>query len=195
MSRARPEPDDLDAALRLEQKAYWALEHPEEIPPALHGLQRRLRLWSYPVRGTPRAWGLFLSSGEGRDDDRPRVREVAWNKQADTRRSSSPMRLLKRHPRPWPGPTIRVRDAEIFRADLQPFLDWAGRAEFQPLAGPDVPDEGDAQGIEGSGPLTHLKIQWRGQAPPALEEPAYWIEQLRRLLEGALDDRRRSESR
>lgn len=195
MSRPRQSGKPENPALRIEREALWALEHPEEMAPreAVEGRQRLLRLWSYPARGTPKAWTLFLAAGEGLDDQRPLVREVAWSKQSDTRRSSSPLRKLKRHPRPWPGPTLQVRDAEAFLADLRPFLVWAGRAGFQGSPPPDVTADGDAQGIEGFGPLTHLRIEWRGQASPDLEEPVYWIDRLRRLLESAVGERGQAE--
>ncbi|HYE97743.1 MAG TPA: hypothetical protein VEJ18_02480 [Planctomycetota bacterium] len=192
MKRRLPEPEPAEPAHGLEMQALWALEHPEEVAPRkpLQGLQRRLRLWLYPVRGTPKAWALFM----GGEDDRPLVREVAWAKQTDARHSLSPMRRLKRHPRPWPGPTIHVRDAELFLADVQPFMDWASRAGFQTSPTARSLDGGDAQGIEGSGSLTHLRIEWKGDTPRDLEEPAYWIERLRRVLEAAVAERGRAEA-
>lgn len=198
MRRRLPEsdPEPADPARALEQQAFWALEHPEEIAPreALQGLHRRLRLWRYPARGTPKAWGLFLASEEAGGDSRPMVREIAWAKQADARRTTSPMRRLKRHPRPWPGPTLHVRDAELFLADLRPFLAWAARAGFRSREAANPAGDGDIQGIEGSGPWTHLRIEWSGEAAPDLEEPAYFIERLRHVLESAVEERGRETS-
>jgi hypothetical protein len=180
-------PLDAAAWARLAGRAVWQLEHPDQLSPreALSGLVLQLRLWSYRRRGAQLSWSLFLPN---RKDGSPLVRELRWNALADQRRMGSALRNLKR--RPAELPTVRLRDALVEEAALEPFLVEAPRilAERMPATGVESDVDRDVSGVEGYRSLTHVRFEWEGDGPEAGGIVA-WVGRLRRLLEEALQDR------
>ena len=175
----------LDAWPRLETRARWLLEHPDQIAPleAVQDLTLELRLWRRRGR-THVSWGLFVP---GNLEDRALVRETTWDESADRRRWRFRESPLKR--RPAGEPTIHVRDAFVGRRELRPFLVEA--SGMLPTRAPPVessPDE-DRFGIEGYRPPSDARLEWNGRGPEEFGEAIAWTGRLRRLLERALRER------
>ena len=172
---------------RLEARAQWTLEHPDQISPldTLQGRALVLRLWRHRRSGPRVSWGLFVPEG---DDNRALVREATWNEAADLRRMSSRRVALKR--RPAEEPSVRVRDAVVGRATLVPFLRHA--AEVLPVGAVRDGEPGPAGaefGIEGFRALSCIRFVWTGKGPDDYRNAAAWTDRLRALLEASLRER------
>lgn len=178
---------DREGWLRLEARAHWLLEHPDQIPPLdlLEGRSLRFRLWQYRPFGPRRSWGLFVPMAEG---DRALAREVTWDEAVDRRHMSSRLRALKR--RPAEEPTVHVRNAVVDRARLEPLLLDAHR--LLPV-GAIAPDEaapgGDEFGIEGYREMAYVRLAWQGRLPAEHRDAVAWAVRLRTFLESSLLDR------
>lgn len=174
---------DPDAWSRLEGRALWGLEHPDQSSPL--DLVLQIRLWSYPRWGPHLSWGLFLPVWAA---GRALVRESRWNAPADRQRMSSALLGLKR--RSHEDPSLRVRDAFIDAGKLEPFLLRAPEALSLGSERPAVPAaEHGSCGVEGFRSLTHARFEWSDGDEEDGPEAVAWAVGLRRLLRESLKER------
>ena len=174
---------------RLEAEARWTLEHAEQVPPRepLHGMGLQLRVWHDAGAGVRLSWSLIVPVRECRER-RAVVREVRWDRGADWAQATHPLQRLKR--RTLPGPSVRIRDAEIGWADFSPFLEEAGGL---PMAGREAaaPFGEGASGFEGYRSLAHLRREWTGKPPRGAGDTLAWFNRFRKLLARILRERER----
>src|SRR5579872_6502969 len=160
---------------QMEKRAFWALEHADELSPRdpILGRRSQLRLWEYSSQGPYRTWTVFLAEGRGAGIGRALVREVVWNRSADRKRITSKTEQL-RH-RSKAAPSIRVRDAEVAGEELTPFLAEATRLSDALPAPLEKDMSGDRFGIEGFGSMAYLRVEWRDEGPPEWAKTVTWI--------------------
>ena len=177
---------------KLESRALWLLEHPDQSPPrdTTRGMALQLRLWRYRRSGPHVSWGILLSARDYRT--RPGVvREMSWDRLKDWKDRRTPLEALKR--RQVEEPAILIRDAELRWDELEPHVDrLAGLRPLSLVSDPAFPGE-DVFGLEGYRSLAHVRLQWNGKGPRAWGEGVAWIGRLRTLLIRALRERERSE--
>jgi hypothetical protein len=174
---------------RLEADAHWRLEHPDQSAPVepIRGMALQLRLWQYPRSGAHLSWSLILPVRDYRAR-RSVLRETAWDRPADWKRSQFPARNLKL--RPLPLPSIRIRDAEMDWADLAPFLDETGGLPMEALGkDPTLSPEKGACGLEGYRSLAHVRLEWAGKGPRGWKSTIARVERFRKVLVRVLRDR------
>jgi hypothetical protein len=173
----------------LEDQALWFLGHADQTPPSelLRGMALQLRLWHYPRSGARISWNIILPAREVRGR-RSVVREVAWDRPADWKRTRTKRKSLKR--REDLTPSIQIRDAEMDWSDLAPFLDAAGRLPMSALGGaPGISSGEDAYGLEGFRSLAHIRLQWAGKGPRGWGATIAWFLKFRRMLLRAMKER------
>jgi hypothetical protein len=174
---------------RLEDRALWLLEHADQSPPSEHlrGMALQLRLWRYPRSGARESWSIILPVREYRER-RAVVREVAWDRPADWKRTRA--RIKSPKVLDILTPSVRIRDAEMDWTALAPFLDAAGRLPMSTLGGPPhAPLEEDAFGLEGFRSLAHIRLEWSGRGPGGWRATTAWFGKFRRLLVQAMKHR------
>lgn len=176
---------------RLEERALWLLEHPDQSPPRelLRGMALQLRLWRYRPSGPHVSWMILLPVPDYRAR-RGVVRETVWDRLKDWKVRTSAVQASKR--RQVEDPAILIRDAEVSWDDLEPFVTrCAGLRSPSPALDPASSKE-DAFGLEGYRSLAHVRLQWFGKGPRAWRETVAWIGRLRGLLVRALRERERT---
>lgn len=172
----------------VEQEALWALEHARELSPGGRVEQMRplLRLWTYSSKAAYTSWTL-LSPMEAGDLGSPMVREVVWRRRRDEKHMASVTR--KHLLRTKPQSTLGFRDAEVSSQELGPFMNTAARLFVPAILMEERAIEGDACGLEGYGPLAHLRMEWQGPCPVEWAQPVAWVTDLRELLVASLVER------
>jgi hypothetical protein len=172
----------------IAREALWNLEHADELQPreSTRGMARLLRVWRYPRSGPHVSWSVILPAREYRSR-RSVIREVAWDRLKDWKRSHSAQQALKRR-QTFPA-TLRFREAELDWDELSPCMDGLGGLWWRmPVqAAPDLRE--DEFGLEGYRSLTHVKLQWRGKGPRGWGEVVSRVARLRDLLARCMRDR------
>lgn len=177
---------------RLEDRALWLLEHPDQSSPRdiLRGMALQMRLWRYRRSGPHVSWIVLLPVPDYRSR-RGVVRETVWDRLKDWKARMSTLESTKR--RQVEEPAISSRDAEVGWGDLEPFVNrCAGLLSPGPDLDPAASRE-DVFGLEGYRSLAHVRLQWTGRGPGAWRETVALIDRLRALLVRALRERERSE--
>jgi hypothetical protein len=97
----------------LEERARWALEHPEQLAPreAVESAHLMLRLWQEPSFFDVTCWSIFKPAGRNRGDTGLIVRRVVWERTQDLSRFANPLEWLRQGYRA--PPTIVVSDARM----------------------------------------------------------------------------------
>lgn len=160
-------------------RAAWLLRNADQAPPRenLQGMALQLRLWHYPPCGRRNSWCIFLPARD-LHARAALVREASWDP-SRVRRRGAPAE-----------PDIRIRDAEVDRAELRPYLSTAGG--LQPGGTGVVAASATAtsvSGVEGSRGLSHVRLAWRGRGPRPCASTRAWFVQFRRLLARAFRSR------
>ena len=177
----------------LEDQALWLLGHADQAPPreGLQGMLQQLRIWEYLQTGIYTSWTVILSARDYKGK-RAVVREVGWDRPTDWKQRSRPVASLKR--RRDIEPTMRIRDADLNWANLNPFLEFAGGLQFErPGTTSLLPVEDDVFGLEGFRSYAHIRMEWSGA--PKTRATIGWFKKFRKLLVDAIKDREREAER
>ena len=176
---------------RMEALALWSLENADQLPPreVTLGMAILLRHWRYPRSGDYVSWSLILPARDYRTR-RALLREVAWDRLADWKRTSAPLEALKR--RPAQEPTLRVRDAELGWEEIAPFLlKLGGVSGTIPASRTGESSTLDAFGLQGHRSLSHVALRWSGKGPRSWSDALSAIGKLRSVFVKALRERER----
>jgi len=177
----------------VEGRALWLLGHADQASPreGIQGMLPQLRIWEYLRTDAYTSWTVIVSARENKGK-RAIVREVCWDRPEDWKswnRAASP---LKR--RQDVAPSIRIRDADLDCAALDPFLVFIGGLQFEPPGLTSLlPTTGDVSGLEGFRSLAHIRMEWMGVSKA--RATLGWFRKFRKLLTGAIKDREKEAER
>jgi hypothetical protein len=167
MKENRPE-----ALATLQDRAQWALEHPNLLEPQaqLREMHQQLRLWHDLAFGNPTTWAVFESragaSSSRRSQPSPQlaVREVTWDRQHDLQRFVDPLQGVREgFSAP---PTILVQDGVIAREAVDSWLQDVRQVSIPVLGvAPAIGLDGESWGIEVDRPFLLVRLQWWGDGP------------------------------
>jgi len=172
----------------LEKRALWALEHSEEIEPreTIRHLWRQMRLWHYPSNGLYKSWTVSVSMPPDRDDARPMVREITWDRPFDRdvlsgAPDSSGHELTIE-------PTLKVRDAYLPVKELKSLFETAIDLDIR-MIGVKEPFglEGETFGLEGYGPLHGIRLEWWCEGPEEWRDLTTWAAEMREFVKSCTD--------
>jgi hypothetical protein len=182
-------PDELAT---LQNRAQWALEHPDLLEPSaqLQDMHERLRLWHDPAFGNPTTWAVF-ESREGASSSRSRhpspqlvVREVTWDRRHDLGRFVDPLQGVREgfHA----PPTILVQDGAIARELIDAWLQEIRQVSI-PVLGvtPARGLDGESWGIEIDQPFLLVRLRWWEDGPTEWAPFTQSVVHLQQLLAGA----------
>ena len=173
--------------LQIRTRAFWLLEHSEEIIPkwALFGMGfPHWRFWHYAVKSPMRSWAIFCSPAHHDKPARAAVREVTWLSAADLEKVHHPAESLSHG---WDmTPMLEVRDVEVNIEKLEQILQGCHK-----LMVPLIPRENNAEiggeelyGLECTWPLHRL--QWSGHGFAAWKDVIHWNTNVRAFLQECL---------
>jgi hypothetical protein len=136
----------------------------------LQGMALQLRLWRYPSEGIRVSWSIFQPVRDYRAR-MPIVRQASWDPSRERKHGASV------------EPDIRIRDAEIDAADLDPFLKTAG-GFHSGIAGVIASRAQDTSvsGVEGCRAFSHVRLEWSGRGPRPCASVISWFKRFRQLL-------------
>jgi hypothetical protein len=167
---------ELDWA-ELEARALRLLEHPKDLEPRdpIRSYGSLLRLWHFPAFGLQRTWTILAPGRKAPPDAPPMVREVAWDREADSRRASQLSEAR---------PTLGLRDALLPAAGLGQLLDDGARLAV-PVVGfsERVGVDGEYFGVETYETSPFVRLQWWGAGPAEWRHFTDWVAQLRAFVQ------------
>ncbi len=172
----------------LEKRALWALEHSEEVEPreTIRHLWTQVRLWHYPANAAYKSWTVSVLMLPDRDESRPSVREVTWDRPSDWQRlrgsSSGPKEIT------FYEPALKVRDAYLPVKELKNLLEKIIDLDIR-IAGVKEPLGFDSErfGLEGYGPLHGIRLEWWQEGPEHWRELTAWAADMREFLKSFTD--------
>ena len=172
----------------LEKRALWALEHSEEVEPreTIRHLWTQMRLWHYPSNGQYKSWTVSVSMPPDRDDARPMVREVVWDRPYDWQRLSD---LPPRREGEFTDePTLKVRDSYLPVKELKSLFERVIDLDIR-MIGVKEPFglEGETFGLEGYGPLHGIRLEWWCEGPEEWRDLTTWAAEMRGFLKSCTD--------
>lgn len=164
----------------LERLAMGYLEAPHSVPKAddLGKWRFCLRLWHFPSFVENRAWGLYQYHERGSRQVRSLVRQVTWDRPADSKRFFEPLVGLGQgfHVQP----TIEVRDRPLAAEELEERLGELENISFPVFASRGIGIDGETFGIARPG---HAEsVQWWCDGPESWSGLTTWASSMRGWL-------------
>ena len=158
------------------------LDGPHTVPAAesLNRWRYRLRLWHYPSFTENRSWGIYQRQEPGSRLLRTLVRQLTWDRTADSERLWKPLVGLEKgfHSQP----TIELRDRPIESVEFEVRLRVLQVISFPAFAGQGIGIDGESYGIELPGRET--TVEWWCGGPDSWREVTAWAAETRDWLTG-----------
>jgi|ERR1700677_2373392 len=166
----------------LENTGWGYMKEPADIPgaPDLKGWYQQIRLWHFPALYSQRVWAVFQRK---RPSDcgvtNTLLRQVTWDRIADTGRLSDPLQGLAKgfHV----SPTMEIRDRPVDTDAYEARLAVLRKITFPAFAKSPIGLDGESFGIE----LEHRNtlVDWWCDGPDSWQELTQWAAATREWLE------------
>lgn len=142
------------------------------------GFLRLLRLWHRPSFGAESSWTVLVPPDRG-DDEVPVAIELVWERPRDYESIFTPRSVGA-----LPGPTIRMREAFVPKAELAGLLARAPLFGLPPGAPVSAPSDAEIEswGLEAHGSGAILHLEWSDAGPDAWTPNTRWADRLRELI-------------